>query len=300
MSSPPIASARTCVICDAPLLPHETTRTCGSPTCAWTLQTTPVHARCAVCERPLSPQQQAERVCANDVCRRTRFITQVREATRAERTAVEAEAIPRRDAHAAALGLDPRALPIAIVPSLDRPMTPLPADRRDAFIEYLAGQIATAFERGASTPSPDAPDPSPEFPPVYLAAFRGACATCRGACCTKGGTRAFLSVERMQRYIAEHPEQAPAEILAAYVAYLQSETIDGSCVYHGSAGCTLPREMRSDTCNRFNCGALYELRRFIPLDRPATVCLTAADNRHVSRTAVLSTDAEHATATLTT
>ena len=31
---------------------------------------------------------------------------------------------------------------------------------------------------------------------------------------------------------------------------------DGSCVFHGEAGCTLDRSLRSDVCNSYFCSAL--------------------------------------------
>jgi hypothetical protein len=48
--------------------------------------------------------------------------------------------------------------------------------------------------------------------------------------------------------------------VAAYVARVPAATVPGSCVFHGADGCGLPREMRSDTCNRYLCDGLVELR----------------------------------------
>lgn len=31
---------------------------------------------------------------------------------------------------------------------------------------------------------------------------------------------------------------------------------EGSCIFHGSQGCTLDRAMRSDVCNAYFCGGL--------------------------------------------
>ena len=37
----------------------------------------------------------------------------------------------------------------------------------------------------------------------------------------------------------------------------------GSCVYHTDIGCSLPRNMRADTCNEFLCDTLIELDRLL-------------------------------------
>jgi hypothetical protein len=48
----------------------------------------------------------------------------------------------------------------------------------------------------------------------------------------------------------------PRDVLAAYLDRLVHRTETHSCVNHGANGCSLPREMRSDTCNDFYCGTL--------------------------------------------
>jgi hypothetical protein len=67
-------------------------------------------------------------------------------------------------------------------------------------------------------------------------------------------------VDTIRRYLAAHPERRPREVLAAYRDCLGNKTHRGSCVYHGPTGCTLPRPMRSDTCNDFFCEGLRGFR----------------------------------------
>jgi hypothetical protein len=116
---------------------------------------------------------------------------------------------------------------------------------------------------------------------VDAATLGAACATCRGFCCRNGGERAYLSAERMQRYMTEHPTLAPDAVVDAYLQHVPERTTAGSCVYHGPQGCALPREMRSDTCNRFYCGALYDLRRVLPADGSRRVFVVAAAGRWI-------------------
>jgi hypothetical protein len=165
-------------------------------------------------------------------------------------------------------------------------MTPLPAHRRLAFREHLTRQVARAMERGPLPLTAALADDVP-LPAAVDATLGAACATCQGHCCRLGGVRAYLWPERMRRYLAEHPTQSPEEAVDAYMAYMQATTITDSCVFHGETGCTLPREMRSDTCNRFLCGALYELQRALPGDGSARAFVAAAEGREVRNAAFI-------------
>jgi hypothetical protein len=49
-------------------------------------------------------------------------------------------------------------------------------------------------------------------------------------------------------------------VLANYLRHLGDHSIEGSCIFHQVDGCGLPRELRSDTCNRFYCAGLVEYR----------------------------------------
>ena len=52
---------------------------------------------------------------------------------------------------------------------------------------------------------------------------------------------------------------SPLRPWSIYLGKLGGTTYRGSCIYHGAAGCELPREMRSDTCNGFYCADLARL-----------------------------------------
>lgn len=278
--------ARDCEVCDTPLTALQIAskaRTCGARACEWTLQTTPKHARCTLCDRPLhTPRELTDRVCASETCQRRHFITTARIVERQRMQALLAHARTRRAAEAAAVGEDPDHFPIVVIPSFPQRRTRLPAARRRAFGEHVARQIAVAFERGPDDTPPVQTDPPPT--PEVAAALGAACATCRGHCCRHGGERAYLGPEAMQRYIAAHPDHGPEDVQRAYLAHVGTRTVTGSCVYHGARGCTLPREMRSDTCNRFFCGPLYDLKRALATDGPPRAFLASAEGSEVGRT----------------
>lgn len=289
--APPGSARQTCLVCDAPLSAHRRlggARVCGAFACDEKLRTTPPHERCAVCTRPLAPREWADRVCSADACRRAYFVTRVREAEQERVRAVHAAAVQRRAESARARGLDLEAYPVAVVPALEARATRLPAWRRQAFAEHLAREIAIAVARGPSSAPPEETDPPPT--PTERAAFAAACATCRGFCCRNGGERAYLSADRLQRHLAEHPEQGPDGVLAAYMQHVGPTTMKHSCVYHRATGCSLPRDMRSDTCNRFHCGPLHDLRRTVN-ESDGRAYIAAAWGRDIHRTRVLDVSA---------
>jgi hypothetical protein len=85
------------------------------------------------------------------------------------------------------------------------------------------------------------------------------CAFCGGGCCTMGGEQAYLSAETMRRFMDGHPGWSDEEVLQAYLGRVATTTRAGSCINQTAAGCSLPREMRSDICNRFSCEPLARL-----------------------------------------
>ena len=195
-----------------------------------------------------------------------------------------ARALARLDATARALR-DERAdtrtpdpadddVPIALVPSTDEqafpmfipgpyapPSAPLPRRRRRALHAHLR-RIAAAAADLADGPEASA---SPADPPPAVADAEGAllgaaCAMCGGRCCRHGGEQAYLTPLTVRRWLDAHPGAGPEAAVTAYAAHLPPTSVAGSCVYHTSAGCALPRAMRSSTCNTFLCDGLTALR----------------------------------------
>jgi hypothetical protein len=243
---------------------------CRQPACQWAFNSTPAHARCRLCERSLTQAQLAGKVCDADDCRRR--IADDRRAEEARRwrearARFEQRASGMRSTAASLLGVsDPDGYELARVPHLPNRTTPLPTRRRAAYVAHLVEVVAESFAARAA--GVELPDFDLEHDQRYNVAVPTAgievvlgrgCAQCRGACCPQGGTRAFLDVPTIARYLAQHPDATEAEVVAAYLAYLGTRTIAGGCVNQGARGCTLPREMRSAICNNFLCGGLREL-----------------------------------------
>ena len=85
-------------------------------------------------------------------------------------------------------------------------------------------------------------------------------AACARKCCGHGGNAAYLWALTIRRYRTAYPEKSGEEVVADYLEKLASPTVEGSCIYHQSTGCGLPREMRSETCNRHFCQGLKDFR----------------------------------------
>ncbi len=161
---------------------------------------------------------------------------------------------------------------LGVVPMHERPVTALPADMRERFLSRLRGRLAEAFASPRQVPGADRSVEPEAGALANVANIAGtACSVCGGACCTRGSDHAFLGVESLSRVREENSAQSQAALYGAYVAHLPQEHYLDSCVYHGARGCTLPRVLRSTTCNRYNCGGLTQLLRALTVEGDAPV-----------------------------
>jgi hypothetical protein len=146
--------------------------------------------------------------------------------------------------------------------------------RRRRYRDLLNRLIAQAVVSQA--PPPDLSEHvSPPVQDEGAAQLAGqVCALCQGGCCTKGGDSAYLSVDTIRRVMALHPQWRPRDVLSAYLDRLSAKTQTGSCINHTEQGCSLPREMRSDTCNHYLCATQKDLHSRLE-DAPALLGVVA-------------------------
>ena len=148
-----------------------------------------------------------------------------------------------------------------------------------AFLLALEGEAA-----GTS----DAPDPAAADAP-RSALDAPLCALCRGRCCRFGlDGRAFLEPQHLRAWLARHPGAAWADAVGHWLGFIGAEHLRGSCLFHGRAGCTLPRERRSDVCNQFACDALEQARDVAAADPRAVVVAGIAASRELRGVAEVS------------
>lgn len=223
---------------------------------------------CAVCGHPLSVHERAAgETCADPRCKHTQLTRQLQR-QHEQYLALEEKAQVLKQAAAQAFGVPcGKQMPVAIVPSNERPLVNLPERRRRVFRDRLqrviskaASQVYGHAPRDPQDAGEDRPDVDaagdPE--PPHQGLLGAACAICRGHCCAQGGDHAFLHPKAIRRYMARHPEERPRHILDAYLARLGARAYRSSCVYHDVDGCRLPRDMRTSLCNDFLCKGLNE------------------------------------------
>ena len=203
-------------------------------------------------------------------------------------------------------------LPVILLPANSRNTTDLPEGSRDAFLDKLRGTIADVFRetvRDNSTPMSaeaesarldaqqvdaqrvDAGWALPESIPAMPDIIGASCGTCRGECCTAGGTHGFLhadSIRRVRAQLTDDGESVTAESLEdRYASHLPARHYRGSCVFHTTAGCNLPRALRSNLCNRYVCGGLAQLTRALVSSQQSSAYVAAADSVHLRRLALV-------------
>ena len=161
-------------------------------------------------------------------------------------------------------------------------LSPLPIERIDSYrlhIERLVDealavdisgtdQAAVAFDEG-----PRAVGSESAVQAQLHKTSESMCALCQGGCCTRGGNTAYLNGMTLLRVRRDNPDWGRDQLLAAYLDRLKPETVTQSCVNHSSGGCSLPRELRSDTCNDFYCDSLREYRLHVTKEAGPTMLI---------------------------
>lgn len=183
------------------------------------------------------------------------------------------------------------------LPHFARPLVPLPAERRENFTQNLRQAIgqyrAGSVLLSTSTAPPLEEAPSAAASPVPL--LLTACATCGGRCCERGGDHAFITAEAIAQYCHHHPAASDDQIEADYLVRLPPQLLQDSCIYHSGQGCTLPRSLRSVTCNNFTCDDLQRMELQLQEPPPDRWLLASmADGQIVSTQVVVTPQPDRA------
>jgi len=248
--------------------------------------------RCSVCRTRLAPDRCTEDVCDDGDCsevarwRKQAELTNVRHARFLEQTTAAAQL---RDELATEHGIiAPQQFFVTVIPRFANLVAALPDQRRKTFrkmIELLVDELVT---------SPDASIERNEPPLQSLGEHRTGldlenerlvglvCAACGGFCCWNGDTHAYLRVETLRRLLLERPELHIKQIVDLYVGFLPERSFENSCVFHAQTGCTLPREMRSDTCNSHYCDGQHSLRAALIQGAPPRAFVAKSDGDRIA------------------
>lgn len=68
----------------------------------------------------------------------------------------------------------------------------------------------------------------------------------------------------MARVRRDRPELDARSLTRAYVRQVAPLSYAGSCLFHGSAGCTLDPTLRADLCSSYHCNGLQAFLRRPP------------------------------------
>ena len=176
-------------------------------------------------------------------------------------------------------------LPRLVLPSGPHRLVPLAESRRRRFRDHLNRLISQAVAPPDPPGAPQTSNPLPPHLPDPDPAFSTQlCTLCRGGCCTGGGDEAYLTADTLRRVLRSQPGLRPQALLNAYLDRLATRTAEGSCIQHTAQGCSLPRDWRSDTCNRYRCdGLLAQQARLRQPQPPSAVVVLQRAQDHWRR-----------------
>jgi hypothetical protein len=249
------------------------------PACdAHTLRCKDEARTCTVCGAAIEARPGPVPVCDRPQCRRIVLRDTPAATQRAITTALRASLSAIADRLPATHGRTLALLPVNV-----RKMEPVSDAAREHFASTLRARAALPTEPAESTAPPAIVDSDP-----MQRVLQAGCAVCGGACCTRGGTHAFLGASDLHR-VADSMTggDTGGALEALYLSHIPDVHFAGSCVFHAAQGCTLPRALRSSICNRYLCGGLSILRRSMTSDATDTVVVGAATWSHLERATVV-------------
>jgi hypothetical protein len=179
---------------------------------------------------------------------------------------------------------DPAAPAVVAVPFQDSALEPPSRARIRALRRHLVEAMRDLRE--AKRPDRLIQPATPEPAGFAAEVVQSGCATCQGFCCRGGGEHAYIDERTMARVRRDRPDLDARAVIRCYVEAVAPLAYQGSCLFHGPRGCTLPRPLRAELCNSYYCNGLRDfLRR---ADEPGQVVIVASRNGQERRSAPLS------------
>lgn len=174
---------------------------------------------------------------------------------------------------------------------LDSPMEEIGEARKENFRAHIRQLVSTSV--ASKDTLPEAAGTDSELPDKSAAptdTIASACATCRGYCCRNGGDSAYINAATIARVLAHQPELQHEDLVGAYVDALPSQSVSGSCIFHGNSGCTLPRDLRSQTCNDYFCGPMHQWFARQQDSSPGPLAVVVVHETRVLRSTLIEND----------
>ena len=251
--------------------------------------------KCRACDRPVDRNTAAVRngYCSGPACEAER-VHEVADAIlgrewdefRDQTRAVLTRAAPAIATVASETGRPVDDYALMAIPHQPGGQVDLTGERCADFLAHLDRAIEDAFHG----PPPDPPTAhrrriDAEEAPLIEAA----CTTCKGRCCEPGADHhAFVNADTIRQYRAYHPDLDADAIREAYAGRLPDRHTEGSCIFHGSQGCTLDRTQRAEICNVHHCRALAFLLETEHVRSAGPFLIVASDQEEAQAIAVYS------------
>jgi hypothetical protein len=109
------------------------------------------------------------------------------------------------------------------------------------------------------------------------------CKACNGKCCSTGGDHAYLTAEHLAKYLEAHSDDSVSDVYDLYLRYLPERSVQDSCVFVTETGCNLPRDLRADICNTYECNGLKRYRIKLEQDGPVGGFAVVRENNKIIR-----------------
>lgn len=270
-----LSTVNNCALCGVLLTSHgeNASSVCQSISCRMQAAALPAHRKCAVCETPIVSRHWPRGVCDLMACQIEYFVSRPRRAAEARRAREIETALTSRRRSAAQRGMSAlvaESYPVALLPLNTDQSSVLPAHRRNTFAQHVRTNLAEARVRVAAGErvteehvTSAVLGESAQARTERLAQegmLQTACAVCRGRCCQWGGNHAFNTPDTMVRYLQQHPEHDDDTIVNRYLGHIGTRTMTHGCVYQHELGCTLPGELRSNSCHQYLCDGLRMIK----------------------------------------
>ena len=186
---------------------------------------------------------------------------------------------------------------LGIVPTNEREITDLPRIRVEEFRKHLIECITDAQKYLASDGNAcninlsDTDSLVNTISSFEREALIEGCSTCRGYCCLGGGkTFAYQDAKNMFYYMQRVDSADHNTIINKYLSHIPAQSYENSCVYHTEAGCTLPRNMRAEICNKHLCKNLRTIKGLIYRSNPKAMFIVAENTHKITRSTLIGTD----------
>lgn len=265
-----------CFFCKAPV---ANGRVCSRPPCQWKATNLGASQKCTECASPLVGREAG--VCLQSGCQQ-----RVREREHARRrdqlsrfTVIDERGLELRSNLASALNLqEPERFPLTVIPAVRSPLVPVESERIEALTQHVRKMVEKSHQTVDDSSMGELPQSAPEQ--FFI---QSACTLCEGRCCGNGANAGYIADDTIRRVRRDHPEWSDSEIIDQYTQRAAGSRVAGSCIYHGAMGCALPRELRSDVCNRHLCGQVVNALAELLDHGQSSFFLIAVDDADVPR-----------------